>query len=617
MAALYRRDAALASAIDALPFVGLPSLQSARDGQPTVQLTADDGRPFFLHSRYAPADEAERFVAALPEVENPTFVVHGVGLGYHLAAIRKRWRNPLILLSERDLSQIKLALCVTDLSGVIASGRLVILTQPDRGTLHGRLAAGNADLMLGMQFVAPPYSLRRDTAFHEQMRAALCDWVAAARMQVVTLLKTAQVTFRNVSYALVHYLAEPGVDSLKGKAAGFPAIIVSAGPSLARNIRQLAALRERAVIIAVQTVLKPLLSMGIVPDFVTSLDFHDVSGEFFRGVSDIGDCILVAEPKATPAVLDGFPGRRRVLRHRYFDSLLRESGPPRGILKAGTTVAHLAFYLAEHLGCDPILLVGQDLAYTDGLFYLPGSPIEQIWSPELGRFATMEMKQWERIVRNRGILRLAKSAAGRPLLSDDLLFTYMEQFQRDFLESRSTIIQCSEGGAALEGADSMPLAEAAARHCTRPLKREWLADSAAVQASPHLLAAPAVLDARLDEIRRVRQIASETHELLARLEGLVEKPIEFNRLIARIDELRTLITSYPQTYNLVIEVSATAELRRHIADRQIADDDDDAAGGAKRRLRRDREFVAAFLSGCEFLEKTVAEAAARLRERRQ
>ena len=63
--------------------------------------------------------------------------------------------------------------------------------------------------------------------------------------------------------------------------------------------------------------------------------------------------------------------------------------------------AHLAFYLTKYLGCDPIIFVGQDLAYTGHVFYVPGVEIHRSWRSELNRFHTMEHKEWERIVRNR------------------------------------------------------------------------------------------------------------------------------------------------------------------------------------------------------------------------
>ena len=66
-------------------------------------------------------------------------------------------------------------------------------------------------------------------------------------------------------------------------------------------------------------------------------------------------------------------------------------------MPTGATVAHLAYYVAEHLGCDPIIFVGQDLGFSDGLCYTPGTSYEDVWRPELARFCTVEMKQWEQI----------------------------------------------------------------------------------------------------------------------------------------------------------------------------------------------------------------------------
>src|SRR5262249_21650563 len=152
-----------------------------------------------------------------------------------------------------------------------------------------------------------------------------------------------------------------------------------------------------------------------------------------------------------------------VLHHAFAGALLGDGLPARGSLRPGTTVAHLAYYLAEHLGCDPVIFVGQDLAFSDGLFYMPGSPIEKIWQPELSRFQTIEMKQWDRIVRNRPILRRVRDLHGRDVYTDDLLFTYAEQFQKDFAASRRRVVQASEGGLALAGMEVMPLGEAASR----------------------------------------------------------------------------------------------------------------------------------------------------------
>jgi len=114
---------------------------------------------------------------------------------------------------------------------------------------------------------------------------------------------------------------------------------------------------------------------------------------------------LVAEPKVTWHVLDCYKGPISVLGNDFARMLLDDQLGHRSGLKAGATVAHLAFYLAVYMGCDPIVLVGQDLGYTGNVYYMPGVAFQDMWMPDLNRFSTIEMKEWERIVRHRNLLK--------------------------------------------------------------------------------------------------------------------------------------------------------------------------------------------------------------------
>lgn len=613
--ALYARDPELAARIDALPFRHMPELEPARDGGFTARIPADDRREVYLHSRYQPIAEADRFVANLPPVENPSFFIDGLGLGYHLAAFARRYDGTLLIVAEEDVRLIKTALCLHELRELIDAGRLIFLTAPEHRALHARLTACNANVLMGVRLVALPHSKRCRADFHERMRRAFADYISFSRTQMVTLLKTARTTFRNIAFNLPAYLENRGVEALRRRAAGYPAVVVAAGPSLTRNVRLLAELRDRAVIICVQTVLRLLHALGIRPHFVTSLDYHEISGEFFRGIDNFGDTILVAEPKAAWNVLDLFGSGKHVLRHRFHETLLRDADPARGEMRAGTTVAHLAFYVAQHLGCDPIFFIGQDLAYGEGMFYIPGSPVEQIWEPEMNRFQTIEMKQWERIVRNRPILRKTRDIHDRETYTDELLFSYRQQFESDFAVAPQRIIQASEGGVPLVGTEVMPLREAARRYCTRPLPANLTAPTSDPNAVALKKRACAELERRIIELEHVRRTAEEMMALLQKLESLIETPREFNRVIVRVDALRTLIHEYDHMYRLVLDLSAGAELRRFAADRDIGNPEAETPDVARRRLKRDRDFVAAFIQGCEFLADVLPHALKRVRER--
>ncbi|TWT40393.1 hypothetical protein RAS1_41020 [Phycisphaerae bacterium RAS1] len=627
--ALYRADPALAARIEEIPFSGLPPFEPTRDGGATIRVAADDGKPLHVHSRYTPGDEARRLVAAqLAEAadageserrEAAAVVLCGLGLGYHVVALDAALHRPLILVSECDLALIKSALCITDFSALLERQRMVLLTTDDRVELLARLKPHQTTIMLGCRVLALPHAARRAAEFHARVRAVVADFAAVGRMHLTTLLRNARITVKNIAMNLPAYLDHAGVEVLAGRARGFPAILVAAGPSLARNVDQLHALRERAVLIAVQTVFKPLLARGIDPHLVTSLDFHEVSQRFFTDLPCPSRAVLVVEPKATWHVPDAFAGRKHVLHAALYDDLMLELAPRRGRLRPGSTVAHLSFYLAEHLGCDPIILVGQDLAYCDGLYYPPGMPIERAWQPEMSRFLTIEMKQWERVARGRPIFRKVTDIHGREVYTDEQLFTYAEQFQADFRASAARVIHACEGGMRLEGAEVMTLREAAERFCTAPLPRDMF-ESAGASTRPaeavvrqSRAAAVAALEARGIELQAARAIAEEMSGLLQKLAGLLDQPDRFNRLVARVDELRVAMQRHERTYRMVVEVSQQAELRRVSADRRFDDsDEDESAETAGRRLRRDRDFVEAFIDGCRWLENVLPAVIARL-----
>jgi hypothetical protein len=639
LAALYQADTPLARQLEAIPFSQTPPLEAARDGNFTVQLLADNGKPVYAHSRYRPLEEAAALIdrqtrkkppatdappAETPEaddesvdddLENPSFFVSGLGLGYAVIALEERFTRPLVIVAEDDLGLIKAAMCVCDFSTMLAERRMTFLASADKATVHANLRAALIHLMLGIKFITMPHTARYHASFHSEITGLLRDFVSYSRVQVMSLLRHARATCRNVAFNLATYVRQPGVEIFRNRAKRYPAILVAAGPSLARNLDQLSALKDRAVIIAVQTVLKTLLARGAPPHFVTSLDFHEISAQFFRDIDDFADTILVAEPKATHAVIDTFCGRTHLLRSEFADDILQDAAPQRDALSAGSTVAHLAYYFAEHLGCDPIILVGQDLSFSEGLYYPPGMQIERIWAPELGRFNTIETKQWERIVRHRRGLRKVTDVHGRQTYTDDQLFTYAEQFQSDFLTTPTRIIHAGEGGMRLAGTEIMTLRDAVERYCQRPLPADLFA-APEERPSPDLhRRVTGAIEKRLAELSETREIALQTIAVLKRLVDLVEQPAEFNRLVQDVDELRSRMKRYDKMYNLIVQVSQHAELRRLQADRAIHDDAPETPATARRRLKRDREYVEALLDGCDFLQQTLEQALQRVHER--
>ena len=614
MAALWAADPALARQVEAhlddAPYPTEPS----RSGPPTVALCTSDGRRIYLHSRYEPLDEAGRIVESAEPDEKAVFCVLGLGLGYHVLALFERIGDePLVVVFEPDLRLLRTAFEHLDFSRFIAAGRLIFITAADRSTLMLRLNGQQAMVLMGLTTLQHPASMQLHGAFHQQAAVLIDEFVAYCRTTINTLVLNGRRTAENIARNLAWYAAAPGIARLKDRHAAQPAIIVSAGPSLRKNKHLLREAAGKAVLIAVQTTLQPLLEMGVRPHYVTSLDYHDICTRFFENLPADLSSELIAEPKASTAVLDMYPGPLSILGNDFAQRMLRELPLDRPCLRSGATVAHLAFYLAEFMGCDPIIFIGQDLGFSDGLCYTPGTSYEDVWRPELGRFCTMEMKQWEQIARERPILRQIEDQQGRPMYTEERLFSYLQQFERDFAVSRARIIDATEGGARKRGATTMTLADALARYCATPLPP---APDDHPGPNWSLLGVCAdSLRRRRREAEQIERIGRDTLPLLEEVREHLDDQARVNRLIARIDALRARMNQLNDCYELVTQLTQHTELLRFQNDRKIAASRVSGLERQKRQLARDIVNVGGVIEAARQFQSLVDEVIATLESR--
>jgi hypothetical protein len=610
LAALWMLDPKLARAIEALPEGSEYATEPSKAGPPTVIVPTRDGRRVYMHSRYQPIEEAKRLVDPIKFDECVSFYIHGTGLGYHLEMLFDRAsEEAMIAIMEPDLRMLRTMFMQRDLSRIMSSRRVMFFWELEKSDLFMRLTPRAALTTMGFESVTHAPSLQLHSAFHQQMQTWIGEFAAYCRTNFNTLVLNGKRTAENISRNVGWYSATPGIGRLKDRYRGKPAIVVSAGPSLRKNKHLLKDVQDKAVIVAVQTTLQPLLEMGVEPHFVTSLDYHQISTRFYEKLPRSMRTELVAEPKATEAIFSMYPGPLSILGNEFAASLLREMKLDRGTLPAGATVAHLAYYLAEHLGCDPVIFVGQDLGFSDGLAYLPGTSYEQVWRPELGRFCTMEMKQWEQIVRDRPILRRIPDYEGRPMYTEERLFTYLQQFERDFARAQVKIIDATEGGAMKRGAAPMKLADAIATYCTHPVER--LTDHPGLDWS-RLGDCIRCIENRRDEAREIERISIQTLPLLEEIRDHLDDQARVNRAIAKIDALRAKMNEVGGCYELVMQLSQTSEMQRFQADRKILAAKVSGAEKQKRQVGRDVDNVRSVIAAAKVFQTLMDEVIHRL-----
>lgn len=584
-----------------------------------------------LASKRDPWLEAERLIDGLDPAVTPVVVVIGFGLGYHVAALAKRLgRQGLVIVFEPDATLLRAVLERIDHHEWLSNTNVLLVTNPSADDTLAEAARGiEGVLAMGTTIIEHPPSRQRLGDLAAQFTASFTRVMQAVRTTVVTTMVQTEATIRNLTQNLDVYATAGGITGLKDTCPGRAAVVVSAGPSLARNIAELArpGVRDAVVIIATQTVLKPLLARGIRPHFVTALDFHEISRRFYEGLSaaDVEGITLVVEPKVNPAVPAAFPGRVLCSGDATLDKIL---GPdfarPMGVIPAGATVAHLAYYLARHLGCEPVVLMGQDLGFTDGQYYAAGAAIHDVWAGELNEFNTLEMLEWQRIARMRPILRRAVDTRGRAIYSDEQMATYLMQFQRDFkadAERGLSIIDATEGGVAKLNTRTATLADTLAQHLNDPrshrtpgtihelLARSLTPGPASARPAQRLSA----VAARVRAIRRdAWQIAKFSRRVRDHLADMLEHHDDqprVNRLIDQVDRVRDKVTALQPAFALVEQLNQTGAFNRAKADRRINMGELAPTERQREQIRRDLTNVTWLASSADVLGNILDECA--------
>ena len=590
MSALWAVDPKLAAAIEATEGRESHHCEPSKAQLPTVCVRTQDGRTVYLHSKYEPRQEAVNQIEAIAAEERFVFFILGFALGYYLEVLAERAsEEAMFCIVEPDLLMLRTAFEQRGFSDLIESGRVLFFTQLDKADLFVRLSAHNGLLSVGCELIQHASSLQLAPEFYRQVEVWIGELRDYSRTGMNTLIINGRKTAENITRNLGWYVASPSLSRLKDRYKGQPAIIVSAGPSLRKNKHLLQDAVGKAVIVAVQTTLQPLLEMGIEPQFVTSLDYHEICARFFEKLPPSIRTELIAEPKATDSIFKLNPGPLTLLGNDFADSLLQEMQLNKAKLPAGATVAHLAYYVAEHLGCDPIIFIGQDLGFGDGLCYTPGTSYEDVWRPELSEFCTMEMKQWEQIVRDKPILRQIPDYQGRPMYTEERLFTYLQQFERDFGRTRTRIIDATEGGALKRGAANMTLAAAIQEFCTQPLD-ETMEDHPGLSWDA-IGKCVASLKNRRRESSQIEEIAAQTLPILEEIRDHMDDQRRVNKAIAQVDVLRSRMDQWGRCYDLITQLTQFTELQRFEQDRKIAASRVTGVDRQRRQVERDIDNV--------------------------
>ncbi|EAJ6681872.1 motility associated factor glycosyltransferase family protein, partial [Campylobacter jejuni] len=140
------------------------------------------------------------------------------------------------------------------------------------------------------------------------------------------------------------------------------AIVVSAGPSLTKQLPLLKAYQDKAVVFCADGALSMLEKEGVVPDYVLNIDFEDLPLRFFKNKQNKLS-LNILSCATHPSLVHFLDNKSVILR----DDPLYQSFNLNdfGYIDTGTHVSHFSYTLALALGFKNIIMIGQDLAFDE------------------------------------------------------------------------------------------------------------------------------------------------------------------------------------------------------------------------------------------------------------
>jgi len=304
--------------------------------------------------------------------QNATILI-GSGLGYTLKHIlQKAEKGHITILIEPVAHMFLLTMYKVNMTKYLKEGSLIVVNPEDKTSISDII--GFIDTTSNIEnwgILLEKYTQLRTQEYSEITQHTL-NIINQTKCNIGTMMAAGKEIASNDIESLPYVIRHRGIAELKDLYKNKPAILVSTGPSLSKNIHIIAKFKDKAIIIAVAQALRPLLAYDIRPDFICSVDFGAVNMTHLKGIME-SDVSLVALNRTYAPLLMEYRGPKFIVVSPSpgFEDTVVNIMQNRGSLNQGGSVAHLCLSFAKHLGCNPIILTGQDLAYEKNYSHIP------------------------------------------------------------------------------------------------------------------------------------------------------------------------------------------------------------------------------------------------------
>ncbi len=211
----------------------------AKNGRENLGVKGSQGRSTYIYDLEDPLREEKELCRRLDFSEDRVTFVIGVGLGYILSAVRgKMKKGHKIVILERKRGILGLALSRIDASDLIAEGPMGF-SLPDDESMKITIIHQASNLLPNDVIIIANKRLMMFSRKCFEINQLVNENLGCTMIPLLTALNHARKCVHNEIENLPKFLFSAGIRNLFGRFKEIPGIIISAGPSLPKNIHHL------------------------------------------------------------------------------------------------------------------------------------------------------------------------------------------------------------------------------------------------------------------------------------------------------------------------------------------------------------------------------------------
>ncbi|EAJ1253946.1 motility associated factor glycosyltransferase family protein [Campylobacter lari] len=386
----------------------------------------------------------------------PVLFFYGFGDGKFFIELLKNQHLKHIVIFEEELEILYLVFHMIDFSMLLRKEKLILFFTPNINTAQLKVLFNYPQIKYTLKI----FNFHFYNDFYINFYTPNAQNVMQILLNIIKTLmldrgndpKDALIGIKhniiNLEKIITHTPFKNLIKDKKAKAKN--AIIVSTGPSLIKQLPLLKKYQENVVIFSADSSYAILAKEGIKPDYVFSLERVDFTSEFFN--NDFGefdkDILFIIASLTHPNTIKYLEKNNRnymlVLRPLFFESKLGLN--EYGFLGNGMSVANMAYELAGALRFENIILIGQDLAYSDDG---KSHPKEHLYGDQGDQEVIYK--------------KICAYGGNKEVKTQLTWYLFLKSFEKDIALARDILkiktYNATEGGARIEGTIEKPFKE--------------------------------------------------------------------------------------------------------------------------------------------------------------